>query len=262
MDAIDSTVTESPSIDEFYLNPKKIHEILKAKGIESLYHANTILTSLTFIQQRALLTRGHVEKNGLYQTEQKSDSDDKKFDVWDDAFLDAIDLHKKYRRANLYGPALFVMKLDLLLAPELPKLLVTRNNPWFWKNEQAWKERYYDSEDGINNDYLCGKLDSRIMFTLRSPGNFIKLNKYLKEIILDKPKIYINFSSGEQRNVGDNAFMKLREAMDANGLKHIPISFRHDNDGIHYCSCYINYNYWNSFKYSEFATRFKTVVPT
>lgn len=87
-------------MDDFYINPKRVYQILVGKKIEYLYHANTVLTSLTFIQQKALLSRNFIEREQLIQTEQKSDQEDKKYNVWDDVFLDGLDLHKKYRRAN------------------------------------------------------------------------------------------------------------------------------------------------------------------
>ena len=241
-------------MEDFYINPKIVYQILADKGVEYLYHANTVLTSLTFINQKALLSRSYVEKNNLTQTEQKSDVEDKKFNVWDDVFLDGLDLHKKYKRANKYGPVLFVMKLELLQAPSLPPLLVTKNNPWYWKDQDSWEQRYFNDSEGIKANYLAaGQLDSRIMFTFRSPDTFIKLNKYLKGVIVD------NFKSGEKKNIGDHTHEKIREALDNNSMGHIPMKFRHDDDNFHLCSCNFNYTWMKNCDFKDFFKRYRSI---
>lgn len=60
-----------------------------------------------------------------FQTPQDSDALDKKYNVRDDIFEDALDLHATYRRANYYGPVLFVLKLELLRKNALKGLLDT-----------------------------------------------------------------------------------------------------------------------------------------
>lgn len=246
-------------MEDFYINPKIVYQILANKGVEYLYHANTVLTSLTFLNHKALLSRGYVDINNLTQTEQESDSEDKKFNVWDDIFLDGIDLHKKYKKANNYGPILFVMKLDLLQAPSLPPLLVTKNNPWYWKDEDSWEDRYFKNPEEIKIKYLAaGQLDSRIMFTFRSPGTFIKLNKYLREVIVDRPTIIVDFKSGEKKNIGDHTYEKIREALDNNSLGHIPMRFRHVDDNFYLCSCDLNYTWLKNWRFEEFFKRYRS----
>lgn len=246
-------------MEAFYLNPKTVYEILAAKNVEYLYHANTVLTSLTFIQQKALLSRRYVEHNNLVQTEQRSDTEDKRYNVWDDVFLDGLDLHKRYRTANKYGPVLFVMKLEVLQAPSLPPLLVTKNNPWYWNDQNDWNDRYYSTTKDIEDNYLTGKLDSRIMFTLRSPATFIKLNKYLSAIVIDRPNIIVNFHSGGQGNVGDRAHEVIRAAMDEYGMRHIPIKFRHADETLYFCSCHLDYNWVYARKTEEFKKRYRSI---
>lgn len=100
-------------MENYKLPSKEIYQILRDKGLQYLYHANTVSTSQTFIKQNALLSRGFVEENGLVQTDQKSDNEDKLYDVWNHVFLDASDLHSLYSRANYYGPVAFQIKLEL-----------------------------------------------------------------------------------------------------------------------------------------------------
>ena len=97
------------------LNNLELHKFFQEKGITHLYHANTVTTSISFIQAGGLLSRGDVEKNDLLQTAQESDGVDKTFDVWNDIFLDTADLHKLFSRQNRYGPVLFVFDVNLLL---------------------------------------------------------------------------------------------------------------------------------------------------
>ena len=47
-----------------------IKQILKKKGVSHLYHANTMITACTFIENGGLLSRGAVEDLGLSQSPQ------------------------------------------------------------------------------------------------------------------------------------------------------------------------------------------------
>lgn len=243
---------------KYFLPSKALHPILQAKGVTSLFHANTVSTSLTFIRNRALLSRGYVANNGLIQTSQKSDEADEKYNVWDDVFMDGLDLHKKYGKPNNYGPVLFVLKLELLLSPSFPHVLVTKNNPWFWKPSESWDDRYYSDIKEVEKDYLSGGLkDVRIMFTLRSPGTNVKLNKYLDFIWVDKPNILINLRSGGQKNVGDYAIDLIKKTMLANGLGHIPVTNRHPKGNFFGCLCNARYTFmWNTNP-AEFKMKFQ-----
>ena len=162
-------------IEDYSINGKTLYHILKEKNIDFLYHANTVSTSITFIEHRSLLSRHYIETNRLHQTEQKSDNEDKKFDVWDHVFFDGSDLHKKYKRANKYGPVLFRLKLELLTSPDLSSVHVTKSNPWYWTESTTLDEKFYKDVDEIETDYLTGKrLDSQIMFTIRKPDTKVQ----------------------------------------------------------------------------------------
>lgn len=246
-------------MEKFYINPKTLYSILKDKNVKNLYHANTVLTSLTFIQQRSLLSRGYVASHGLLQTNQASDEEDMRYKVWDDIFMDGMDIHKKYSTANDYGPVLFLIKLEVLLMPELSPLLVTKVNPWYWKRYPSWEERYFQEASEIKEKYLTGKmLDSNCMFTFRSPDKTIKLNKFLEEIIIDKPgyKIILQ-SSGEEKELGQAVYDRIRSTLDENGLRQVPIKFRHDGEKNIFCSCNFRYSKLKLTNKEEFIKRFK-----
>jgi hypothetical protein len=244
------------SIEKFKLSSKEIYAVLQEKKVKFLYHANTVGTSMTFIENRALLSRSYVENNDLYQTEQNSDKEDKTYDVWNHIFLDGADLHKKYSRANHYGPVLFRLKLELLISPNIQNIYVTKSNPWYWTSTSNLEDKFYSNVEDIKNDYLTGeKLDSQIMLTFRKLDKEIKLNKYLHSIGLDKPKLLVNLTSGNQKNVGQYAEDILKKSLHDNGLGHIPILMRHKK-GISWCRCQFDYNYLHTSNKKEFKKRF------
>lgn len=241
----------------YFLPSKDLYEILKEKGVTQLFHANTVLTSKTFIENNALLSRSYVENNGLLQTSQKSDDKDKEYNVWDDVFLDAIDLHKRYKKANNYGPVIFILKLEILLSKNLSEILVTKNNPMFWTATTVLEDRYYSSIEDVKENYLSGKrLDSRIMLTFRSPEKAINLSEFVEIIGIDKPNIIVDLKSGGRQNVGEFAYGVIKTAINENGLSHIPVVYRHSSGNLNNCIC--NWEYAEMFKrnFQEFNKRF------
>lgn len=248
-------------MEEYYIDKKGLYDVLNEKGINSFFHANTVTTSITFIKNRALLSRAYVESNKLKQTPQKSDNEDKKYNVWDDVFLDALDLHKKYKRANYYGPILFIMKLELLLSPSVKNVLVAKTNPMYWKSYHTMNDKYYSNLEDIKNDYLSGRrLDSQIMFTFRNPEQSLKLNKFLKGVLVDKPSFLVKFrkKSGEtvESDLGNTIFSNIKIKMSENGLGHIPVHFRHEKNKFHFCRCSLDYTQLFNFNFQELKKRF------
>lgn len=228
------------SINDFAIDGRAVFAMFKEKGIKNLFHANTVLTSLSYIESSALLSRGHCESNNLKQTPQKSDNEDKFFDVWDDVFLDGFDLHEKYSRYNEYGPVLFVFKLAMLNNPGF-NLHITKTNPWYWKTETPLNERYYDNIEEIEANYLTNKkIDARIMFTIKKPMRLIKLKKYLEKIIIDTPSG--NFIHNNQKiHIGSNAYDKILASLKENSLSHIPLEKRHNGKLLLGCWCLYRY---------------------
>ncbi len=64
-----------------------LKQVLLNKNVNHLYHANSVATACTFLENGGLLSRGLVEKLNLYQTPQESNEQDKKMDVFNDIFL-------------------------------------------------------------------------------------------------------------------------------------------------------------------------------
>ena len=114
------------------LNTLAVYEILKSKGVDFLYHANSVQTSCTFLKNGSLLSRGVVQRRGFRQTEQPSDVIDQKYGVWLDIFTDSVDIHQRANRRNTYGPVLFKINIDILKTLNLPPLWITKKNPTKW----------------------------------------------------------------------------------------------------------------------------------
>lgn len=178
-------------VNQIELNAKEVYAVLKEKGINNLHHANTVLTSKTFIEEKALLSRNYIEKNELEQTPQKSDAIDKEFDIWDYIFLDAMNLSDYFSKPNEYGPVLFVLKLELL--QDIETVRVTKRNPCYWKQRDSIESMYYTSIDEIRADYKTGnKLrDGGIMFIITSVAGKLDLSKYINEIQIDNPGLIL-----------------------------------------------------------------------
>src|SRR5690606_6072642 len=110
------------------LDNYQLYKFLSEAGISKLYHANTVTTSISFIKADGLLSRGAIESSGLVQTPQKSDWIDKEYNVWNDIFLDTIDLHSYFNRQNYYGPVLFQLSAKFIIEEDYD-ISITKKNP-------------------------------------------------------------------------------------------------------------------------------------
>ena len=160
-----------------------ISDILVKKKVPLLFHANTVLTSCTFLENKAFLSRQFVEDNCFKQTGQKSDAIDKAYGIYDDVFFDKIDIHDHYRAISYYGPVTFVVKSAIITQNQNCQIWMTRTNPmnwhsgdranWFSKNELANGLKKFDVGQQLVIKNSCGNVPF---------GNFIE------KIILADPK--------------------------------------------------------------------------
>lgn len=166
----------------------RLHKFLIEKDITHFYHANSLASASSYIYSNGLLSRGCVEDRGLFQTAQSSDEIDKKYDVWNDIFLDTVDLHGHFPRQNLYGPVLFKFSINILLKDEID-IWITKNNPIYWNKNTTKEDKYFQ---GIKDLIQCwDNFDrQRKMFTIRKPRRPV-LFESLEEIMLDNPKVKI-----------------------------------------------------------------------
>ncbi len=164
------------------LDSVDLASFLEEKGVDFLFHANTLRTSLSFIEAGGLLSRGDVERLNLQQTPQRSDPVDKKFDVWNDIFLDTIDLHGYFPRENIYGPITFKFRSSLIRDAGL-NFQVLKSNPERWVPGEPEANRRFGFVNELRNGW--GNYErQQMMLTIRQPGSAI-LFQHMEEIIVD-----------------------------------------------------------------------------
>ncbi|OMQ11284.1 hypothetical protein [[Flexibacter] sp. ATCC 35103] len=218
------------------LDNNKLYLLFKEKGVNYLYHANTVSTSLTYFQKNGLLSRGAVEELGLFQTKQSSDELDKVFDVWNDIFLDTVDLHGYFPRQNLYGPVLFELNVDLVLNEDY-EIWITKNNPIYWNKNTTDKEKYFESVEELEEKWNFLERQ-RKMTTIRNNKNPI-LFEHINKIILDDPRVKLTNN--------DNHIHLFNEARKAiKNVVDINISIRNKFTTRVCNNCFCTQNYLNN----------------
>jgi hypothetical protein len=165
---------------------KTVYEVLKSRDVRCLYHANSVLNSCHFLRAGALLSHGAVEERGLCQTPQTSDEGDKKFGIWFDVFADSVDIHNRAKRANAYGPVLFVLDVELISKAYTGKVWVTKLNPTKWDGRKH-EERWFVSATDLKHGFQKGTFDQMIVF--RQCDGQLSIRECLREIILDDPHL-------------------------------------------------------------------------
>ena len=210
-----------------------VYQTLVDKGVTELHHANSVATACQFLKHRALMSRGNVERLGLTQSRQASDDLDRRYSIWFDVFLDSVDIHDRARRANVYGPVLFVFDLKLIDANQTGRIWVTKRNPTKWADRPA-KERWFQGKDDLEENFVRGEFDQ--MLLLRHCGGAMPFGGYLKKIILDEPAL--DWSEGKT-DVHSVAVGALRLAMQDAKI-HVPVERRSCRIG---CACK---EYWGA----------------
>ncbi len=159
--------------------------------------AHSVLAACHFIQEKALLSRGTVDRMGLPTTSQKSDKVDRTYSVWFDVFVDTDDYHHRIRKRNAYGPVLFVLDTlgTLVGRSTLGAVSVTARNPWpTWLNVNGWKGVPRNKRWILATELLetlkKGEFEQMVVF--RHCGGALPFEDSLKEIILDDPGIEKN----------------------------------------------------------------------
>jgi len=207
-----------------------LHQFFIEKEITHLHHANTISSSITYINNGGLLSRGDVEKNGLFQTTQDSDEDDKLFDVWSDVFLDTLDLHKYFSRQNIYGPVLFKFNIDFLLNDDID-IWITKNNPIYWDKSLPLHDKYFQGIDELRSlwdDYE----EQKKMITIRKPNKPVLFDS-LVQIIVDDPEVIIYKET--------NLYTETKNALSIATEKQKSIREKFVPRKCGYCYCKENY---------------------
>lgn len=209
------------------MEAKTIKELLISKNVVRLYHANSVLTSLTYINNGGLMSRSFVDDSGLIQTPQISDESDKNLDVYNDVFFDSVDLHSQMKDVNHYGPVSFVYSVDVLDAICSYDVLITKSNPIHWKDTISLEEKYFTTLPELKENFVKGNFCQHI--TIRHINQKIGFDK-LEKIILDYP-------GDEKISYFEKAKQEIENALRKNNI-NIPIEVRNcSND----CNCKIKY---------------------
>ena len=218
------------------LNAKEVFEIFEEKGIESLNHANSVITSCQFLRYGALISRGIIERKKWRQTEQISDELDKEFSIWNDIFVDSVDIHDRANRANIYGPVLLKLDSKILKDQYVGNVWITKSNPIKW-HETPYENRWFQSVDDLNENFAKGTFDQMIVF--RHCGGELPITTYIKEITLDDPKINPKNQENIEFDVYSLAFGALRSSLEEGGISNVTINKRSCGS---FCKCFEDYN--------------------
>ncbi|MHB1154412.1 MAG: hypothetical protein ACYC00_19055 [Eubacteriales bacterium] len=189
--------------------------ILKSNDVNYIYHINTVVTSLTYINNGGLLSRGEVENLRLQQTPQETDQKDKIINVYNDIFFDSVDIHQRAKRLNDYGPITFVYELDVLDDLQDYEICITKDNPKYWDDSITEKDKYFINAIDLSSGFEKGNFRQHI--TIRNIYRPIDF-KHLKEIIIDDPGI-------PNDSYFNNAFNELSESILNVGIS-MPINAR------------------------------------
>ena len=231
------------------LDKVSVANILRKKGVKYLFHANTVITSCSFLKSGGLLSRGAIEARGLGQTKQYTDPADQRFGVWSDIWLDGVDIHSRAKARNSYGPVLFVYEVDVLADSNLPQIRVTKTHPQNW-NGLSLGERYFLSIEQMEEQYE----PTQFTHSLTIPNFLEPLGfRFLNRIIVDNPSRTVD---------GDDVYRiainTLKIAADQGGLIDPPLVERHANSSrySHICGCWGQYS---SMQESSIRTIFSAV---
>ena len=166
---------------------RDVHTVLQRQGVTTLHHANTVTTSCSYLQIGGLASRGYVARNGLKQTGQYSDAADQKYGIWDDIFVDGVDIHERARIRNQYGPVLFELPVQVLQnLPAGTQVMVTKKNPVHWKDGEPQSDRYFENMAELQAGYRYGEFGQHII--VRAPDGFIPFGAGPVSIVLDDPQ--------------------------------------------------------------------------
>lgn len=167
---------------------KEVAALMRERGVEYLYHANTVRTTCTFFRTSHLLARGSAHERGLDQTTQPSDRLDRKLGIWYDLFFDSCDIHNRSGSHNQYGPVLLCFDLELLEQDWAPTVWITKDNPIRWNVTTPSNERWFGSMEELRSQY--NRYAFKQHCVLRNVGGSVRVLPYLKKILVDNPKRY------------------------------------------------------------------------
>lgn len=221
----------------------QIKQVLLDKGVKYLYHANTVATSVTFLSNGGVLSRGAVEEKGLFQTPQRSDEMDKQLGVFFDIFFDSADIHARANDLNAYGPVTFVYSIDVLDALGDHEVKITRDNPIRWDDTMGEEKRYFTKLISLQTAYQKGAFKQHL--TICNIHEPLPFSPYLVKIMIDNPNI-------PNTTYFDEAVDQINSLLKQGEIK-APLEIRQCSE---HCKCQEKYkNYSHEFIYNKFKIR-------
>ncbi len=218
----------------------EVKRVLKMHKVNNLYHVNTVVTSLTFLKNKGLMSREYVENMGLPQSPQESDESDKEWKIYNDVFFDSVDIHKRIRNINYYGPVTFVYSVDLLDSLNEYEINVTKDNPVYWKEGSKTEDNYFTDADELENGFTKGAFYQHITIKNIEKVPF----NYLEKIIIENP-------GEDKKEYLDNAVTAIKNVIEEKQL-NILLEIRNCTDS---CNCLNTYNsHQDGFTYHRFKT--------
>ena len=190
------------------MHSDEVKKALSKHRVKHLYHVNTVLTSLTYLNEGGLISREKTNEKDLPQTPQQSDETDKKWGIFDDIFFDSVDIHKRVKNVNHYGPVTFVYSLDVLDELKENDICVTKKNPQYWKDGEKTKDRYFSDIEELASGFVKGNFGQHI--TIKSPLHPIPFD-CLEKIMIENP-------GEDKKEYLEKAVSSIKEAIEENGL--------------------------------------------
>lgn len=197
------------------MKAKDVKEILVQSGVDHLYHANTIATSLSYFRSGGLLSRQTADDMGLPQTPQSTDETDKEVGVYNDIFFDSVDIHQRAGEVNHYGPLMFVYAVDVLDTLEEYDICVTKSNPKIWSKDMSYKDKYFTNRESLSLHFIPGEFSQHI--TIRDISKPLPF-EYLTEIVIENPgekySEFLHQAIEALKNVGVEVPIVVRKCKD------------------------------------------------
>ena len=218
-------------LEQMQLHTDFLLDLLQQRGVRTLVHANTAVTTTHFITHQALLSRESVEHLGLCQTAQRSDAVDPVVGVWNDVFVDSVDIHTQGGVRNVYGPIVLEFDVEILRQACNGSMWVTKSNPEGWvgvADVERWFQSNEEITEGFNVNTFCQ------MFVFRDCNGELPFGDHLQQVTVDCPNRTINGV-----NAHDAAVDLLQTALTNSGLD-VPIIKRNCRAG---CRCGLAYPY-------------------
>lgn len=186
---------------------EQIKRVLTSNGVFHLYHANTVETSISFLESEGLLSRGLCEDMNLPQTDQYTDETDIRYNIFYDIFFDSTEIQRR-TGISYYGPVLFVYSVDVIDTIQEGHVRITKMNPDEWNDGMGETEKYFCTFDDLSLHFDKDNFGQHITITdQREPLSF----DYLRQIILSDPR-------KENNSLFERANLRIRELMDQIGL--------------------------------------------